>query len=173
MTNNLRALDACLALSVTGLFDEWGYGQCQFYPCTQPATWGDAVVAAIGFTAKHARGSISLVMTPDVARALSTIDGLRPADIVGEFCNMALGRMKNRLLASDVVLNMALPTVASGVDVSVGASASGDSLWHVAQMKAGSVLVRLDAVFDPEFRIGTIDASVAADVGREGDCLIF
>lgn len=173
-TDNLRALDAYLAICATSLFEEWGYGCCPLLPCLEPKESGDSVVAVIGFTSNHARGSIALMMRPEVALALGeTSDAVTAADIVGEFCNMVLGRLKNRLLARDVLLHMALPTVATGMRVRVSQNSAGESLWRQIDMAAGSVFVRLEVAFDPEFRLAAVQRSIAADVGREGDCLFF
>jgi CheY-specific phosphatase CheX len=173
MTDHLRALDAYLAISATSLFDEWGYGRCALLPCSEPEEWGEAVVAVIGFTSDHARGSIALMARPEVALALDPgSENVSPADIVGEFCNMVLGRLKNRLLARDVVLHMALPTITVGSNVRVSQNSRGQSLWHRIDIAAGTILVRLEVAFDPEFKLGTEPARTA-DIGREGDCLLF
>ncbi len=133
------------------------------------------VAASIGYTGESIRGSLVLLTSARVASTWSpdcVLDEVALCDIVGEFSNMLLGRLKSRILPHGVTLSIALPISAIGRDLRVLSSPGGTTLWQTFHGDAGDVHVRLDLTLDAGFAMYAVaepDASAAA----EGDVLLF
>lgn len=141
-----------------------------------PLTPSEPLVAAsIGYTGEGIRGSLVLLTSSQVARSWSSeceLDEIALCDIVGEFSNMLLGRMKSRIIPYGVTLSIALPISAIGRDLRVLSSPGGTSLWQTFHGDAGDVHVRLDLNLDAEFAMYALpDEPTPSAV--EGDVLLF
>ena len=144
-------------------------------------TRGQSVMSVLGYGAESVRGSVVLLTSRHV------VDVLRPAelqasglatedvllrDVLGEFANMLLGRVKNKLSTRSFAPMLATPTTVLGDDLALPAPRSGLSAWHRFAAAEGDIFVRLDATFEPHFALDAA-ASSAAQPMREGDVFLF
>lgn len=133
------------------------------------------VAASIGYTGESIRGSLVFLTTARVARTWAAdceLDEEALCDIVGEFANMLLGRLKNRILPYGVTLSIALPISAIGTDLRVLSSPGGASFWQSFRGDAGDVHVRLDLTLDAGFAMYAT-TQLEAPAATEGDVLLF
>ncbi len=139
----------------------------------------DAVrlTASIGYTGQGVRGSLIVVTSVQCLSAWAaatleqrTDDAL--CDALGEFANMLLGRLKNRLLMHAVVLSIALPTTSIGTRMRVFA-ASNAAPWMRFDTAQGSAWVRLDVSLGPEFSMASDQTVPPSGALPEGDMLLF
>lgn len=75
----------------------------------------DPMVGVIGFTASKLRGNLALLIPAAVIRA--TQSGSDPMDWTGELTNQYLGRLKNKLIAYGVALEISTPLVVAGLSL--------------------------------------------------------
>jgi CheY-specific phosphatase CheX len=141
----------------------------------------DGMLAIIGFAGEKLRGSLVLSANPGLlegscpARTVGRTDATHGEilqDWIGELANQLLGRLKSRLLAHGVAIQLGTPTTVSGLELRVrscGGERPATPLW----LHAGGdwLVVRLDAVAAPETKLSTSpDPSSAA---AEGEILLF
>lgn len=148
----------------------------------------ESVIATIGFAGTKVRGSLVLVTLRTTAESLrpdeiaSKADEGMLGDVLGEFANMLLGRLKNKLLARGVELLLGTPTTAVGRELVLTAS-SGTSAWYVFEVYgpgdsgAGAsasrrIHVRLDTEMDPALEIADEPETRALEL-VEGDMVLF
>jgi len=173
-TTDFSTLDSHLCAVATELFEGVGYAPCFLRPAMLPRTVGEGVSAVIGFTGRGARGSISLLGAPQVAVVLrGEADRASPTDVLGEFCNMLMGRFKSRLLRRGVELFGTLPAVTTGEHVKLEATSSAPSSWHEIRIPSGTLYVRLDAILDESFAIAPVESANDGTGVLEGECLLF
>jgi CheY-specific phosphatase CheX len=140
---------------------------------------GPSVMAVIGYAATTVRGSLLLLTSRGVVAALQPPE-LRDEppteallrDVLGEFCNMLIGRMKNRLVSRGIVPLLSTPTTIFGDDLKLPVPTSGVSAWQRFSSAAGDLHVRLDATFESDFALTAEDTS-AAPLPVEGDTVLF
>jgi hypothetical protein len=111
---------------------------------------------------------------PEKANATSAtpsgIDALQ--DWIGELANQLLGRLKSRLLAHGIAIQLGTPTTVSGLELRVRtctANRQATPLW----LLSGDdwLVVRLDAIASPDVQLSSIpDPSSSA---TEGEVLLF
>jgi CheY-specific phosphatase CheX len=93
-------------------------------------------------------------------------------DWIGELANQLLGRLKSRLLAHGVTIQLGTPTTVSGLELRVRSCAAdrqATPLWFVAG--DDWLVVRLDALASPNAKLeSSPDPSSSA---AEGDVLLF
>jgi hypothetical protein len=143
------------------------------------AIQGPSVMAVIGYAAQTFRGALLLLTSRAVVAELEPkeIRSGPPTEavlrgILGEFCNMLVGRIKNRLVAHELLPLVSTPTTIFGDDLQLPAPMSGMSAWHRFASPAGDVFVRLDATFESEFALP--QAEPDKDVALpEGEMVIF
>lgn len=144
------------------------------------STPGPSAMAVIGYAADHVRGSVLLLTSRAMVRALQPIelrttlppDDATLRDVLGEFANMLLGRVKNKLATRAVAPLLATPTTILGEDLALPAPRSGLSAWHRFSSAGGDIFVRLDATFEAGFVLGP-EAEPGPDALREGDMVMF
>lgn len=132
-----------------------------------------AGMAVLGYVGSSLRGALVLVAPKcSIEGWLARIggEGGDPADALGEFANMLLGRLKTRLLPEGVPIQLATPTIAMGQKLKVSnPPKSSASLWF--DDPEGRIHMRLDATFDPDF---TIQEPQSDDVpAQAGEALLF
>jgi len=140
---------------------------------------GPSVMAVIGYAATTVRGSLLLLTSRAVVAALQPVE-LRDEpptegvlrDILGEFCNMLIGRMKNRLVSRGVAPLLSTPITIFGDDLKLPVPTSGVSGWQRFSSPAGDIHVRLDATFEVEFELSK-DEATAAKLPSEGETVLF
>lgn len=120
---------------------------------------GPAIMAVIGYAATTARGALLILtsrsivsdLAPEEMKAANLPQEVALRDVLGEFANMLLGRVKNKLLAHDMVPLLTTPTTVFGDDLQLPAPNSGMSAWHTFTTDKGAVFVRFDATFEADF----------------------
>jgi len=156
------------------LFEGVGYAPCFLRSDNLPRTVGKAISASIGFTCPGGRGSISLLGSPQVVVILrGDADRASPSDVMGEFCNMLMGRFKNRMHGCGVDLSGTLPTVATGDNVELQTTPDTASLWHEVKVPVGSLYIRLEAVLDANFQMRDESLDGEPVTAVEGECFLF
>lgn len=162
------ALDAA-----TSLFDAYGV---KLEPDTSVAlgrTLAAPLVSIIGFSSTALSGSLILALPRAVAERTLPVPGASLADWSCELANQLLGRLKSRLTKHGVIINMGLPVVMSGTDLTLFATARQSTRHYSLSSALGSVLIRLDLEISETLRI-----ELAAEDGddtrlAEGDLLFF
>jgi CheY-specific phosphatase CheX len=132
-----------------------------------------ATLAVIGFVGKGVRGSlVMLALEAAVSKWLAAMgdDSGDPVDALGEFANMLLGRLKNRLLLEGLVLQVSTPTTAAGNQLRISAP-SGRSQWLLLEGGDWDVQIRLDADFDADFALQEQSARQAP--AEAGEAIFF
>jgi hypothetical protein len=90
-------------------------------------------------------------------------------DLAGEFANMLLGAVKGKLLADGIALQLACPITAIGSAMSLPSPSGGTSTWHAFTSASGTLHIRFDAQFDPDFDLvatpGEQESALAAGAG--------
>ena len=133
--------------------------------------------ATLGFSADKVRGMIGLGMDPGTLQGVVQRDpdaGPEPnlEDWLGEAVNQLLGRLKNKLVAYDLIVSLALPTVLRGIHLRfMHGQKSG--LWTYSfECEAGPICVWLDVRRDPDFvLVPTRDP--AQQAVPEGELVLF
>jgi hypothetical protein len=130
------------------------------------------LTGVVRYKGEGIRGALILIAEADAVRSWLSRLGLQPTDLedtIGEFANMALGRLKARLLAEGVPLRLSTPVTSAtelrfssppGVSTSLPFEANGHPLW-----------VRLDAKLDSGFELKRRVLSEAPAVA--GSVLMF
>lgn len=134
---------------------------------------GAATLAVIGFVAKGLRGSlVMLALEAAVSKWLGAMgdESGDPVDALGEFANMLLGRLKNRLLLEGLVLQVSTPTTASGNQLRLSMP-PGQSRWLVLEGQGWDVQIRLEADFDAEFALE--EQSARQPPAEAGEAIFF
>jgi CheY-specific phosphatase CheX len=155
----------------------------------------DGLLAIIGFAGGHMRGSLVLSAnrgllerSRPVAAARVTPSGPGPAaepaappppspvdalqDWIGELANQLLGRLKSRLLAHGVAIQLGTPTTVSGLELRVRSGTGGRQATPLWLLSGDDwLVVRLDAIASPDAQLSTSpDPSSSA---AEGEVLLF
>jgi len=83
---------------------------------------GHEVVAVIGYAADEVRGGLALGITKNLAERTMPTPDTPLYDWAGELANQILGRVRNRMLAYKVDIQIATPVVLHGLGVQVAPS---------------------------------------------------
>jgi len=143
-------------------------------PCADELT-----VAVIGFAGSQMRGSLVVGATREALRLSHPTGGNSAAvddeslrDWAGELANQLIGRMKIRLLAHQVVIQLGTPTTMSGHELTLGAALKNpECLPHRFTIGADWVLVRMEVVAEPGVQlVGTPDPLPQTG---EGELMMF
>lgn len=132
-----------------------------------------ATLAVLGFVGDGVRGSLVMVALESAVRtwlgAMGDADG-DPADVLGEFANMLLGRLKTRLLPEGLPLQVSTPATASGKGIRL-AGAPEHSEWVSLAGASWQAKVRLDMTFDASFTLRRGEGH--EDPAQAGDAIFF
>lgn len=141
---------------------------------------GPAVMAVIGYADHGVRGSLLILtsravvdaLTPSEVRTsgVAVEDSLR--DVLGEFANMLLGRIKNQLVTRDVAPLLTTPTTVFGDHLELPAPTNGMSAWHTFAGAAGNIFVRFDATFEADFTLASVVEGTSPSL-TEGEMILF
>jgi hypothetical protein len=143
-------------------------------------TRGQSVMAVIGYAAESVRGAVLLLtsrpvvdaLQPEEVRTTGLPDDIILCDVLGEFANMLLGRVKNQLATRELSPLMATPTTFVGDDLGLPAPKSGLSAWHRFACASGDIFVRLDATFEANFALAPRVETTVPPM-REGEMILF
>jgi chemotaxis phosphatase CheX-like protein len=140
---------------------------------------GPSVMAVIGYAAPSVRGALLLLTSRAVTATLQPIeirsgppDEASLRDVLGEFSNMLIGRVKNRLVTRDVAPLLSTPTTIFGDRLELPVPTSGMSAWHRFASPVGDIFARLDATFDAEFSLGQVEKTAPVPLA-EGEMILF
>jgi CheY-specific phosphatase CheX len=128
-------------------------------PCGTPTLGGKAIAATIGYAGEAMRGSLLLLAPSDGAMALWPPETeIKPTavamrDLIGEFANMLVGRLKLKLLAHDVVILLGTPTTSSGAGLCIDGVPGSACVWLAFESPTGELFVRFDAMLVPNFEM--------------------
>lgn len=162
--------DTCVELlkeSCISLFDAY---DIVVEPVTRDET-GDQkmLLGFIGFAHSNLRGALAI--TSSQALLDETAQGACPKDWIGELANQLLGRLKNKLLSYDVVLQMSTPIAMSGYALSIaGDPASVEDIYFSTPY--GPLHLHLDLELSVGFVLERV-SSVADEMMDEGELLFF
>jgi CheY-specific phosphatase CheX len=120
-----------------------------------------SVMAVIGFAADSVRGALLLLtaravvvkLRPDELRSVRVSEDVVLRDVLGEFSNMLLGRVKTNLSTRGLWPLITTPTTIIGEGLELPAPTSGLSAWHRFSCEDGELFVRLDATLDTDFTL--------------------
>jgi CheY-specific phosphatase CheX len=170
-------IEVHVVTGVRDLFDAYGMS-VRHAPGGVAEMVGPSVMAVIGYASDRVRGALLLLtspavvtalQSPEVARAVMPEDVLR--DVLGEFANMLLGRVKNQLIRRGLSPFLSTPTTVCGADLKLPAPRSGISAWHTFSTPSDAIFVRFDATFEPEFVLEP--AQEATGMLAEGEMVMF
>lgn len=171
-------IEAYVVSSVCELFDAYGMPVAHASGGVAEIA-GPSVMAVMGYASDKVRGALLLFTSPAVvtalkppevvARAVTAEDVLR--DVLGEFANMLLGRVKNHLVRRALAPFLATPTTVFGADLKLPAPTSGISAWHTFSTPSDAVFVRFDATFEPGFVLEPVQE--APGMLAEGEMVMF
>jgi CheY-specific phosphatase CheX len=135
------------------------------------AAWGQSdeplLSGIIGFVGSRVRGSCLLAST-EASIAATCPPGGRLRDWVGELTNQLMGRLKSKLVARELAIELSTPIVLSGVRIQPLPKARLEPT--VLSATQGAVLVWLEIETAPGF---VLSAERDGLSGSEGDVLIF
>jgi CheY-specific phosphatase CheX len=171
-------VQAHLVRGATDLFTASGLA-VDYTPGRLAKVDGPAVMAVIGYASDDVRGALLLLGSccavaalepPEMKHApLPGEDVLR--DVLGEFSNMLLGRIKNRLEHHVLPALVSTPTTVYGADLELPAPRGGMSAWHSFTAQSEAIFVRFDATFEPGFVLAR--APRVGPVPAEGEVVMF
>jgi hypothetical protein len=121
----------------------------------------------IGFVGSRVRGTCLLASTEALVTAACPPGG-RPRDWVGELTNQLMGRLKSKLVARELTVELSTPIVLSGVRIQPLPKATLEPT--VLSTDGGSVLVWLELETTPDFVLGSERHGLS---GSEGEVLLF
>jgi hypothetical protein len=140
-------------------------------PCADELT-----VAVIGFAGSQMRGSLVMGATRQALRLSHPLAGRADDDSLrdwgGELSNQLIGRIKIRLLAHEIVIQLGTPTTMSGHELTLGAALKNpDCLPHRFAIGDDWVLVRMECV--AEAGVALLGSPAPLPDTDEGEMLIF
>ena len=113
---------------------------------------GRVGMASIGFSGADMKGAVSLAAEEPLWRTLAPFtDHLEEpqilTDLLAEFSNMVLGRVRNALLPLGADVSMALPSAAVGTDLFFHQTHGERPDWDVFRSDRGALFVRCTVAF--------------------------
>jgi len=132
------------------------------------------MMAVIGFSGRHMHGSLALAAGEEVVRrSMPCAEGC-VNDWLGELANQLLGRVKNQLCRYGMDLNLAVPMVLRGLQLSVhgevGPGGQGRVMRYEFSSAHGPVCVWFDADIEGGLMLTERESSAAS---AEGAVLFF
>jgi len=165
-------VDALAVDAATALFDAYGVKVERDGPVASSKIPAVPLVSVIGFSSSALSGSLILALPRAVAERTLPVPGASLADWSCELANQLLGRLKNQLAKHQVIVNMGLPVVMSGTDLTLLTTARELTRHYSLSSELGTVLIRLDMQMSASLRFEMIDGATEASVA-EGEQLFF
>lgn len=173
MSSNMEILEQLVVDCAHALFRHYEVELVHALGATPEDVWEEdlALAGIIGFTSPELRGSLVLAMGKKPLHAVEA-ESAHHRDWIQELSNQLLGRMKNRLLAYGVNLQMTTPLSMRGFHLTLEASSSDAKplLFHTPD--AGAVCVLFDGESMPGFELVRQESEETA-CPDEGELLLF
>jgi chemotaxis protein CheX len=137
----------------------------------QMADPGHEVVAVIGYAADEVRGGLALGISKNLAQRTMPTSDTPLYDWAGELANQILGRVRNKMLAYQIDIQISTPVVLHGLGVQV--APPGHDGVKVASYQSGSDIVQV--LLEARFEEGFVLPERCEDGGTvdEGEMLLF
>jgi CheY-specific phosphatase CheX len=136
---------------------------------------GRHVLASIGFGGPDMKGALSILANETFWRSLASPDLPKNdhllADMVGEFANMLLGRLRNSMLALGAEVATAIPSAVCGTNLVLDRTTSAAAEWSVFRSDRGPLFIRLQVAFRSDFTFG--EATEWSVRPNEADLVLF
>jgi chemotaxis protein CheX len=142
----------------------------------------ETILSVIGFGGDHLRGSLVVAASNGVIRATHPAAGQDGAalsddelrDWAGELANQLLGRIKTKLLARGIVIQMSTPTTISAIQIRLGAArGENDSEPRTFEVAGERAQVRFEALAEPGVSLCDEQPRSDDSAAEEGSMLIF
>lgn len=168
-TTNTDVLARLVTEAVAKVFDAYGTMVEQ----SDVADTGSEIVAVIGYASNDMRGGLAIGISAKLAKATMPTANVPIYDWVGELANQILGRVRNRLLAYQVDIQIATPVVLHGLGVHV--APPGQKTAAVATYSAGDeqIVVLTETRFEEGYEFPEPQAEEASGIMDEGEMMLF
>lgn len=117
---------------------------------------GRHVLGTIGFGGPHMKGVLAILADETFWRGIAPPEQPKDdailADMVAEFANMLLGRLRNALLPLGAELAIAIPSAVCGTDLAPHRASDAKPDWHMFRTGRGPLFVRFQVAFRKDFR---------------------
>ena len=117
---------------------------------------GRQVLGMVGFGGVDMRGTLAILADETFWRKIAppVLPESDPilADMVGEFANMLLGKVRNAILPLGADVATAIPSALCGTDLALHRTSVARPDWHVFDSDNGPFFVRLHVAFRKDFR---------------------
>jgi hypothetical protein len=130
-------------------------------------------LTVIGFSSRTFNGSLLLALPRPLVEHTLPAAGAGLADWCSELANQLLGRLKNRLIDYQVLLNMTLPVVISGGRFALPAKTRSITRYFCFVSDWGKFFVRLEAELGPNVELVRQARSEGGRVLDEGELVLF
>jgi len=121
---------------------------------------GRHVLGTIGFGGPDMKGALAVLADESFWRSIASPgppqDDHILADMVGEFANMLLGRLRNSMLSLGADVATAIPSAVCGTDLVLDRTTTATADWNVFRSDRGPLFVRLQVAFRSDFRFGAV-----------------
>ncbi len=177
MSTVFNDVERMLSRAAIDLFEAHGAATSKTPSVEPPHQETECIVATIGFAvADGSRGALVMVASPAAIAALQPPDGdehseMILCDILGEFSNMLLGRVKNILLPRGVTLLLGTPTTAYALKLRLSSPFS-PCRWLAFVVNDHAIRVRLEVALANDFPLAD-DAGESPMAAREGEMIVF
>jgi len=130
-----------------------------------------SLVGVVVFSSSRTSGALTLALDETVypLLELESTDSATKHDILRELTNQLMGRIKNRMLQFQVVLNFGLPSSMSEAALRQQRPASSLIRTYLFQTLRGEIVVTLDGNLGDE----ELNYSAAIHVAKEGEFIPF
>ena len=165
-------IDLLIQSTTVELFHAYGVAVAPTRRNSMPPPPIDAdCTGTISFAAPRFTGNLTLTVPVDVLKLMQHAPGSSPAlkDWIRELTNQLLGRLKNRLLRFQVVLQVGLPTNARGRAGPSSAESTTRQSVYVFRTLRGRIFVAVSGNLDPS----ALQFSGSLNLAGEGDVILF
>lgn len=136
---------------------------------------GAHILGTIGFGGGDMKGALAILADETLWRAIAPVEVAATdrmlADMVGEFANMLLGRVRNAVLPLGAEVASAIPSVVYGTNLAFHRAPVARPDWQVFRSDAGPIFVRLVVAFRRDFEF--CEASEWSVRPNEADLVLF
>jgi CheY-specific phosphatase CheX len=168
MTNE-EVIDQVVTSSCTSLFVDYALALEQIDPKKLTGRMNMTFCGVIGFTGDQLRGTLVLATSDEALGRTLPSSGSSMREWIAELSNQLLGRIKNKLVAHNVMLHMSTPLVLRGELIS---PVSKTPLApYTFACDAGAVCVWVDVEIVPG--VDLTQVSDAPDMMSEGSGFLF